>query len=99
MADKPEDIDTVVEEYRAFCVAADNQLPSCDPKADNALEIFWSAMSEKETVAGDLEFSSSFAYYNLARLAKILLVLLHSNADPEHLLACWGRLKLNHVPC
>ena len=93
MTDKPEEIDTVVEEYRAFCVSADNQLPSYVAKADNALEKFWSAMSEKETVAGDLELPNSYAYYNLVSLAKILLVLPNSNADPERLFSMLGKIE------
>ena len=74
MTDKPEEIGTVVAEYRAFSVAADDQLPSYDSKADNALETFWSAMSQQKTVASHLELTSCYSYFNLARLAKILLV-------------------------
>ena len=50
-------------------------------------------MSEKKTVAGDLELPNSYAYYNLARLAKILLVLPHSNADPERLFSMLGKIE------
>ena len=83
MTDKSEEIDTVVEEYRAFCVAPDHQLPSYDSKADNGIDNFWSAMAMQKAVTSDLELPSSFTYSNLARLVKILLVLPYSNADPE----------------
>ena len=52
---------------------------------DNGLDYFWSLTSAQKAVAGDLELPGSLAYFKLARLAKILLVLLHSNADPEWL--------------
>lgn len=83
MTDKSDEIDTVLGEYRAFCVAPDGQLPLYDSKADNALDKFWSAMSVQKTVAGDLELPSSFAYSNLAWLAKTLLML-----TPSAYLAC-----------
>ena len=89
----PEEIDAVVEEYHAFCVAPDGQLPFYDSKADNTLDKFWSAMSVQKTVACDTELKSSFAYANLARLAKILLVLPHSNADPERLFSMLGKIE------
>ena len=85
MTNKCEEIDNVLEEYRAFHVAPNDQLPVYDSKADNALDKFWSAMSVQKTVVADLELPSSFAYSNLARLAKILPVLPHSNADSEWL--------------
>ena len=93
MTDVPEEIDAVVEEYRAFCVAPDDQLPFYHSKADNALDKFWSAISVQKTVACDTELKSSFAYANLAHLAKILLVLPHSNADPERLLSMLGKIE------
>lgn len=37
ITDKPKEIDTAVEEYCAFCVAADDKLPSYDSTADNSL--------------------------------------------------------------
>ena len=37
----------------------------------------------QKTVTCDTELESLFAYANLARLAKMVLVLLHSNAYPE----------------
>ena len=40
MTDNSEEIDAVVEEYRAFCVAPDHQLPSYDTKADDGLDKF-----------------------------------------------------------
>ena len=85
MTTNSEQIDAVVGEYRDFCVAPDHQLPSYDPKSANGLDHFWSAMSSQKTVASNLELPISFAYSNLARLAKILLVLPHSNVEPERL--------------
>ena len=61
-----------------------------DPKSANGLDHFWSAMS---TVASNLELPSSFAYSNLARLAKILLVLPHSNVEPERLFSMVGKIE------
>ena len=86
-------IDAVVGEYRAFCVAPDHQLPSYDPKSPNGLDHFWSAMSSQKTVASDLELPSSFTYSNLVCLAKILLVLRHSNVEPECLFSMVGKIK------
>ena len=65
----------------------------CMTKADAALDKFWSAISVQKAVAADLELPSSFAYSSLARLAKILLVLPHSNADPEQLLSMLGKIE------
>ena len=50
-------------------------------------------MSVQKTVACDTELKSSFVYANLARLAKILLVLPHSNADPERLFSMLGKIE------
>ena len=50
-------------------------------------------MSKQKAVAGDLEVQSSLAYFNLARLAKIILVLPHSNADPERLFSMLGKIE------
>ena len=93
MTTNSEQIDAVVGEYRAFCVAPDHQLPSYDPKSANGLDHFWSAMSSQKTVASNLELPSSFAYSNLARLAKILLVLPHSNVEPERLFSMVGKIE------
>ena len=105
MTNKSEEIDAVLEEYRAFRVAPNDQLPVYDSKVDNALDKFWSAMSVQKTVAADLELPNSFAYSNLAHLAKILLVLPHSNADPEWLFSMLGKIETQsryyslHVMC
>ena len=44
----------------------------------------------KKKAIGD---TSSLAYPNLSRLAKILLVLPHSNVDPESLFSMVGKIE------
>lgn len=93
MTSNSEENDAIVEEFRAFSVAPDHQLPVYDSKADDGLDKFWLAMSMQKKVSADLELPSAFAYSNLARLAKILLVLPHSNADPERLFSMLGKIE------
>ena len=93
MTNNSDEIDAVVQEFRAFCVTPDHQLPIYDSKADHGLDKFWFAMSVQKTVSSDLELPGAFAYSNLARLAKILLVLPHSNADPERLFSMLGKIQ------
>ena len=89
LTDNSDKIDAIVAEFLSFQVAPDSQLPIFDPKTDAAIDHFWSLMG-KQTAIGDL---SSLAYLNLSTLAKIVLVLPHSNADPERLFSMVGKIE------
>lgn len=89
LTNNPDEIDAIVAEFLSFQVAPDSQLPSFDPKTDAAIDHFWSLMGKK-TAIGDL---SSLAYSNLSELAKTLLVLPHSNVDPERLFSMVGKIE------
>ena len=98
LTDNSEDIDAVSEEFRAFLVAPNERLPSYDSAAENALDRFWSEMEKQKTITtcgltDDVDPTSSLAYSNLARLAKVVLVLPHSNADPERLFSMVGKIE------
>ena len=60
-----------------------------DSSSEAATDYFWAAMSEVKAV-GDL---STLAYGKLAQLAKVLLVLPHSNVDPERLFSMVGKIE------
>ena len=95
LTDNSEDIDAILEEFRAFRVAPNERLPSYDPTAEDH---FWSEMEKQKTITtcaltDDVDPTSSLAYSNLARLAKVVLVLPHSNADPERLFSMVGKIE------
>ena len=66
-------------EFRDFRIAADDQLPVFVPSDTAAVDRFWAAMGELKAVI-DL---TVLRFGTLVELAKLLLVLPHSNADPE----------------
>ncbi len=89
LTNNSDEIDAIVAEFLSFQVAPDSQLPVFDPKTDAAIDHFWSLMG-KQTAIGDL----SSAYRNLSELAKTVLVLPHSNADPERLFSMVGKIEI-----
>jgi hypothetical protein len=76
-----DDIDTLISEFQFYRIASNDMLPTFQVGEAAAVDYFWTAMSEVRC-AIDKE---SFQYELLSKLAKILLVLPHSNADPERL--------------
>lgn len=77
-----DEIDSLCMEFRDFRATSNTHLPTFDPKNDNAaVDHFWAAMSDVRSVAD----SEMYRFQYLSQLAKTLLVLPHSNADPERL--------------
>ena len=68
-------------EFQDYCVAPDNQLPGIIPSQNVAVDHFWAAMAEQKAITD----SASLRFGTLAQQAKTLLILPHSNADPERL--------------
>ncbi len=89
LTDDPDEIDAIVAEFLVFQVAPDHQLPSSDHTADAAIDHFWSMVAKQKAI-GDL---LSLAYPYLSELARILLVLPHSNVDPERLFSMVGKIE------
>ena len=79
----PENIDVLTMEFRDHQSASDSQLPSYEPSHDAVIDNFWAAMADVRA-AVDME---CFYFSLLSQFAKCILVLLHSNADPESLLS------------
>lgn len=74
-----DDIDTILEEFRDFETLPDEQVPAVqDSKCPTK---FWTALSKMSSVHDQ----SELCFANLSKLAKVCLVLPHSNADPERL--------------
>ena len=76
-----DEIDDLVTEFRDYRAALDSELPEVSADAHAALDHFWAAAAEVRSVTD----SETYRFGTLAQLAKILLVLPHSNADPERL--------------
>ena len=74
-------------EYLDYRSCTDEELPVFDPHSDAAIDHFWADIGDIRTVA-DLE---TLRFGKLSELAKVLLVLPHSNADPKRLLAWLGK--------
>ena len=72
----------ILSEFREFRAIPDECLPTLDfPTTDSSgIESFWMAMSEIT-----LSDQTIYRFGNLNKLCKILLVLIHGNADPERL--------------
>ena len=67
------------QDYRA---CSDIQLPSFSPKeVIHTIDYFWAAMAELK----DVSDHESIRFGVLSQLAKTVLVLPHSNADPDRL--------------
>lgn len=76
-----DDTDSLTMEYLDFCSCTDEELPPFDPKTNTAIDNFWANVEDITTVT-DL---NSLRFGKLAQLSKALLLLPHSNADPERL--------------
>ena len=75
-----DDMDNLSMEFQDLRVASDNQLPPFNlNEATVNLDHLWATMAEVMLMT-DI---STLHYSILSRLAKVLLILPHSNADPE----------------
>ena len=79
----PEELDNILQELNDYCVMPEQQLPTVNCDEEGVLDQFWLSMSHIPK-PGD---SSQKRFSSLAQLCKILVVLPHSNADPERLLS------------
>ncbi|KAI6648088.1 hypothetical protein LOD99_11897 [Oopsacas minuta] len=94
MTTTSEEIDQIIQEFVAYKITPDNQLPLYNSTDIAAIDHFWSAMSSLEVVTSVDLSDSPLAYSNLSKLSKILLTLPHSNADPERLFSMVKKLRL-----
>ena len=85
----PEELDDVLSELNDYRVVPENQLPPVNCDEAGALEHFWFLIS-CILKPGD---SSQKRFINLSQLCKILLVLPHSNADPERLFSMVQKIE------
>ena len=76
----PQELDDIICELNDYRVMPENQLPVVDDDGGN-LDLFWFLMGKIQK-PGDV---SQKHFGNLGGLCKTLLVLPHSNADPERL--------------
>ena len=67
-------------EFRDFRSTSMDQLPAYDSHESGAIDHFWATMAAEVSFVADLE---TYRFPFLSRLAQVLLVLPHSNADPE----------------
>ena len=84
-----DELDDLSMEFRGFRSSSDSDLPKFDPKEHAAIEHFWDAMSKVKLVT----VISTHKFGTLAVLAKTLLVLPHSNADPERLFSMVRKIE------
>jgi hypothetical protein len=76
-----DDMDSLTMDYLDYHSCTEDELPVFDPRSDAAIDHFWADIGDMKTVA-NLE---TLRFGKLSQLAKVLLVLPHSNADPERL--------------
>ena len=87
-----DDSDCLMLEFRDYRVTHNDQLPAFVPSDDAAVDHFWVAMGEVKAIT-DL---TSLRFGTLSKLAKILLVLPHSNVDPERLFSMVRKIETEH---
>ena len=78
-----DELDNLSMEFRDF---RSSDLPEFNPKEHAAIEHFWDAMSKVKLV-------NESKFETLAALAKVLLILPHSNADPERLFSMVRKIE------
>ena len=76
-----DDMDSLTMECLDYQSCTDDELPTFNPQCDAAIDHFWADIGDMKTVI-DLE---TLRFEKLSQLTKALLVLPHSNADPERL--------------
>ena len=70
----------------------ENQPPSVDASSATALDHFWQEMGYL-TQPGDIQQKH---FPHLSHLCKVLLVLPHTTADPEHLFSMVRKIETDH---
>ena len=85
----PDEMDSLCLEFRDYRASAWDQLPSFDPKEVRAIDHFWAAMAKVHSIMN----SELCRFSVLAKLAQVLLVLPHSNADPERLFSMVRKIE------
>ena len=76
-------------EFHDYRAALDIKLPKVSADVPAAFDPFWAAVAKVRSMTD----SETCRFGTLARLAKILLVLPHSNADPERLLSVVRKIE------
>ena len=86
-----DDTDNLIMEYRDYRACSDEQLPTVGSldQGSAAIDHFWYEMAQLKSVT-DL---SCYRFGTLSLLAKCLLVLPHSNADPERLFSMVRKIE------
>ena len=84
-----DEMDDLTMQFCDYRAASDDQLPAFDPREYAAIDYFWAAMAEERAVT-DLD---TLRFGMLSRLAKVLLILPHSNADPERLFSMVRKIE------
>ena len=81
MSFSQDDMDLLTMECLDYRSCTDDELPTFNPQRDAAIDNFWADIGDIKTVT-DLE---TLRFEKLSQLMKALLLLPHSNADPERL--------------
>ena len=76
-------------EFCDFRASTLDELPSFDPKEAGAIDHFWAAMAKVPSVMD----SEIYRYSALSKFAQTLLILPHSNADPERLFSMVRKIE------
>ena len=84
-----DEIDTLSIEFRDFRATPLDQLPTYDSKEAGAVDQFWASMAKVQSVM-DLEVRR---FGVLSNFAQVLLILPHSNADPERLFSMVRKIE------
>ena len=79
-------------ELRDYKSMPENQLPSVDASSAAALDHFWQEIVDL-TQPGDIQQKR---FPHLSHLCKVLLVLSHTTADPEHLFSMVRKIETDH---
>lgn len=85
----PDELDSLSMEFRDYRASPLDQLPTFDAKEAGAIDHFWVSMAKVPSVM-DLEV---LRFGILSNLAQVLLVLPHSNADPERLFSMVRKIE------
>ena len=86
-----DELDTLTAEFQDYRACSDSQLPKYDPKEDT-VDYFWSALGKVKSVTDH----ESLRFSLLSQLAKRLMILPHSNADPERLFSMVRNIVTDH---
>ncbi len=84
-----DEIDELVMEFRDYRSMPEEDLPSLESSEDAYLDHFWAAVGDICSIT-DTEM---YRFSVLGDLAKTLLVLPHSNADPERLFSMVRKIE------